>query len=219
MRRNQIHRGCQAEILIPTSLERVKKGPSLDKSGSGRQSLLRRGGSAPVSHHSGRKKKTHANAHAPPPCPGQSGGHRRAPASPRTVGTAPGLSAQFPTVFVFSPTGKPWEPREALVCCAPGGGTLSFFSLYLPLHRGCSRQRPPFPVFPPWALWVPVKSADFLPVDVAGSHIQETQARHTPQRERQTYTGDTGLGGRPPFCPIMGLADGARNPRPGLAVD
>lgn len=74
MRRNQIHRGCQAEILIPTSLERVKKGPSLDKSGSGRQSLLRRGGSAPVSHHSGRKKKTHANAHAPPPLPWTIGG-------------------------------------------------------------------------------------------------------------------------------------------------
>lgn len=76
MRRNPIHPGCRAEILIPTSLERdtKKKGPSLDKSGPlGRQSLLRRGGSAPVSHHLG-KNKPHAHAHAPPPLPWTAGG-------------------------------------------------------------------------------------------------------------------------------------------------
>lgn len=66
----------------------------------------------------------------------------------------------------LSPRAGPWGP---------------FFSRPAPPRVHAPKAT--FPMFPPWALWVPVKSADFLPVDVAGSQIQETK-RH---RDTETH--------------------------------
>lgn len=182
-------RSTQAEIWLPTSLERGKKRSRLTT--LGRQSLLRLGGSAPVSHQ---------NPRAPLPpwllaIGGDIAGLQRRPVP---WGPLPACQPSFP-LFLFSPRpGGPWEPREALS---------------LSLAVGLSRPAPPrvyapkatFPMFPPWAMWVPVKSADFLPVDVAGSHIQENKRSVHTQRH---------AGWRPPLSPPMCLADGARSQRP-----
>lgn len=97
----------------------------------------------------------------------QSGGHRRAPASPRTVGPAPGCQPSFPLFCFFS-----LPDREVLgepFWCPVGVG---------PPFRSTAgvRAESHLPHVSPLGVWVPVKPADFLPVDVAGSqYFQETR--------------------------------------------
>lgn len=104
------------------------------------------------------------------------------------------MSAQFPTVFVFSPTGRSLgakgTPSPSLAARWARGASSSLGPAPLRVYA----PKATFPMFPPWALWIPVKSADFLPVDVdvAGSQIQETK-RH---RDTQHSTG-----WRPPSLP------------------
>lgn len=141
-------RSTRAEILLPTSLARAREA-SLDNSGS--SVLLRRGGSAPVSHQNPRPRP-------PPPraCNrwGASPGSSVAPYR----GDRSRMSAQFPTVFVFSPTGRPLGAKESrLSLCALGRGAL----FCRPAPPRVYAPKATFPMFPPWALWVPVKSADF----------------------------------------------------------